>query len=283
MHTMISIATRCDLGWATNCFPLRGGRWGNVASQDLKKALSKKLPSSEPGVPKHYQVRTSARRMFKGSTWSRFRLFLGDIPRGAFHPPPRTRTGVAAYLGFLHHRAGNSLCFSFVWIFCFLDPTPFFFFSSSWFMLLFWWRMGDKISETAYRNVNAIQLPDLLYVTRLFPFFPGGFRISSSSVFWNFSVKCFGVRGPINYETHILQCQGICLYYLCGNCFTFNFSLFLDHLLDVISPGLIFWIFKITFLLFPAPSPPLFFLFCFLGDCLNVIYQPSSGIFSISF
>lgn len=128
MHTMISIATRCDLGWATNCFPLRGGRWGNVASQDLKKALSKKLPSSEPGVPKHYQVRTSARRMFKGSTWSQFHLFLGDIPRGAFHPPPRTRTGVAAYLGFLHHRAGNSLCFSFVWIFCFLDPTPFFLF-----------------------------------------------------------------------------------------------------------------------------------------------------------
>lgn len=29
-HTTISIATSCDFGWATDCFPWRGSRWGKL-------------------------------------------------------------------------------------------------------------------------------------------------------------------------------------------------------------------------------------------------------------
>lgn len=75
-----------------------------------------------------------------------------------------------------------------------------------WFMLLFWCSMGDKISATAYEKFNALQLPDLFYITRLFfPFLSGGFNNFILSVL-KFPNEVLWYQGPISLETHILQC-----------------------------------------------------------------------------
>lgn len=65
--------------------------------------------------------------------------------------------------------------------------------------------MGDTISETAYEKFNAMQLPDLFYVTRLFPFLSGGFNNFILSVL-KFPNEVLWYQGPINLETRILQC-----------------------------------------------------------------------------
>lgn len=52
----------------------------------------------------------------------------------------------------------------------------------SWFMPWFWWSTGDKISETVSGEFDAMQLPDLLYVTTFFSFLSGGYNTFSSSL-----------------------------------------------------------------------------------------------------